>query len=132
MKKSFRAQEAEAPLYPRLLDLGALHRWGLGALGGLLLGSAACRTDPPRLAGVVMPPPDPPSMDRPDAGIREPLPLPPGEPPMPRLLPTPVTEKSAAAMSSRGRHTKKNPRSVKPPGTQRPRRVDVEGKSSKD
>jgi hypothetical protein len=43
-KKSFRPGETKQPDYPRLLDLerGSLRSWGLAAVGGLLLGGAAC------------------------------------------------------------------------------------------
>jgi hypothetical protein len=43
-KQSFRARQAQGPKYPRLADLETvtLRKWGLTALGGLLLGSAAC------------------------------------------------------------------------------------------
>jgi hypothetical protein len=43
-KKAFRERKAEGPKYPRFGDLnsGALRKWGLAAVGGLLLGSAAC------------------------------------------------------------------------------------------
>lgn len=50
-KKSFRTQAASGPRYPRLSDLrpGSLRRWGLAAIGSLLLGGAGCR----RTAGEV-------------------------------------------------------------------------------
>ena len=50
-KKSFRTQNASGPRYPRLSDLrpGSLRRWGLAAIGSLLLGGAGCR----RTAGEV-------------------------------------------------------------------------------
>jgi hypothetical protein len=43
-KRSFRATKTKQPSYPRLVDLeaGALRRWGLAAVGGLLIGNAAC------------------------------------------------------------------------------------------
>jgi hypothetical protein len=43
-KRSFRATKTKQPSYPRLVDLesGALRRWGLAAVGGLLIGGAAC------------------------------------------------------------------------------------------
>jgi hypothetical protein len=43
-KKSFRARKTGGPDYPRLADLeaGTLRRWGLAAVGGLLIGGSAC------------------------------------------------------------------------------------------
>jgi hypothetical protein len=43
-KKSFRARKADGPNYPKLTDLqpGALRRWGLAAVGGLLIGGGGC------------------------------------------------------------------------------------------
>jgi len=43
-KKSFRERQADGPQYPRLKDVnaGVLKKWGLAAVGGLLLGGAAC------------------------------------------------------------------------------------------
>jgi hypothetical protein len=48
-KKSFRERKVDGPNYPRLkdLDAGALRKWGLVAVGGLLLGGAACKQPPP-------------------------------------------------------------------------------------
>jgi hypothetical protein len=48
-KKAFRAQPVARPGYPMLgeLDAGALRKWGLVAVGGLLLGGAACKQPPP-------------------------------------------------------------------------------------
>jgi hypothetical protein len=53
-KKSFRPTPSSTPDYPRLLELdhGSLARWGLVAVGGLLLGTAACKpSQPDRLSG---------------------------------------------------------------------------------
>jgi hypothetical protein len=43
-KRLFRATKTKLPGYPRLADLepGVLRRWGLAAVGGLLIGGAAC------------------------------------------------------------------------------------------
>ena len=43
-KKSFRERKTGGPQYPRLKDVnaGALKKWGLAAVGGLLLGGVAC------------------------------------------------------------------------------------------
>jgi hypothetical protein len=48
-KRSFRERKPDVPDYPRLkdLDAGALRKWGLLAVGGLLLGGAACKQPPP-------------------------------------------------------------------------------------
>jgi hypothetical protein len=53
-KKSFRVQETKAPSYPRLVELqpGALRRWGLAAVGGLLIGGGACKRQ--ELSGVMV------------------------------------------------------------------------------
>jgi hypothetical protein len=47
-KKAFRAQKVARPGYPMLreLDAGALRRWGLAAVGGLLLGGTGCARSP--------------------------------------------------------------------------------------
>jgi hypothetical protein len=47
-KKSFRARKNSGPDYPRLADLdsGGLRRWGLAAVGGLLIGGSACKQTP--------------------------------------------------------------------------------------
>jgi hypothetical protein len=47
-KKAFRAQKVARPGYPMLgeLDAGALRKWGLAAVGGLLLGGAGCARSP--------------------------------------------------------------------------------------
>ena len=47
-KKSFRAHQVPRPGYPMLrdLDAGALRKWGLAAVGGLLLGGSGCARSP--------------------------------------------------------------------------------------
>ena len=49
VKKSFRPVPCFTPDYPRLpeVDRGALARWGLVAVSGLLLGTAACKPSQP-------------------------------------------------------------------------------------
>lgn len=134
MKKFFRTQEAQHPNYPRLLDVGALRRWGLAALGGLLLGSGACRNDllevgglPPRLAGLQVQPKLPASRDAGSADAGVPAPpqfLPGGEPPVERI------QKPAAAAASQKKHAKKRRAVLRPPGTRPPERMDSEGTGS--
>jgi hypothetical protein len=48
-KKSFRPIPCSTPDYPSLpeVDRGSLARWGLVAVGGLLLGTAACKPAQP-------------------------------------------------------------------------------------
>jgi hypothetical protein len=47
-KQAFRAQKVARPAYPMLgeLDAGSLRKWGLAAVGGLLLGGSGCARSP--------------------------------------------------------------------------------------
>jgi hypothetical protein len=76
-KKAFRAQKTQVSSYPRLADLrpASLCRWGLAALGGLVLAGAACT---PKIQGR-LPTARVPAVKL-DSGVAQPLP-PPGEPP---------------------------------------------------
>jgi hypothetical protein len=103
-KKSFRPQSAKAPAYPRLVEMerGSLRTWGLAAMGGLLLGGAACskkscevtvlgESAPVRIAALV------------DAGAPTTAPLlPPGEPPPARIERTQPNQAKQALIEGRG------------------------------
>ncbi len=116
-KKSFRPQRVEPAAYPRLIDLAPslLRRWGLVALGGLLIGMPACdRRGPtsgeqvaPRNDRILVPQVRPtPGIDAGEAVPPTALP-PPGEPPMDRVDHAGADGSGHAKKGKHGRHAGK-------------------------
>jgi hypothetical protein len=119
-KKAFRPRQAPSAAYPRLVELAApaLRRWGLVAIGGVLLGGVACT----RTAGA----PPPASHTVGNNGVKgESVPArlvphidagefvpptavpPPGEPPMDRVEQSGADASRHGTNAKRGRHAAK-------------------------